>query len=382
MVVNLGTACGGPCAIGTNGILIIKAPDSDAAPGHATAAGATVVTDAQLSTGALPNDNTAVLLVHGSTAIAESSVLAQGDAGTATLPAGDSFVDGVGWGMGGGYAGIALTQSAGTPDAASRFPGRVDTAVSAWYNGDLLGTLPSGLIYDATRASSNLPAGASLTPGAPNLPLAASDAGDAGDAVAQDAAADSGDGPTAEGSGGEAATSDVVTEAAASDASSADAKGPIDAPSDAPPGRDDGPSSQTDAPSQADAPISDARNELVMIESGPPPTDGAGGSGGMPLDDGAPRDDAGGGSAGTAGAGTGGAGRAGAGGTSGAGGTPGTGGKIDAGRDSGASPQPPAGDDSGCGCRTAGEPTRGRSGLVLALLALGAFSRRRQKNQG
>ncbi|HEX9294734.1 MAG TPA: hypothetical protein VF881_02835, partial [Polyangiaceae bacterium] len=147
MVVDLGTACGGSaCMIGTNGLLIIKASDVDGGVvGHTPAAATTVVKDDQLrDTDVIPN-NAAVLLVEGSTLIAENSTLTAGDAGSAVLPADDSLVDGVGWGASGGkYSGVTLTQSSGNPDAATRIPGRVDQTAGAWYNGDLLGQTDGG----------------------------------------------------------------------------------------------------------------------------------------------------------------------------------------------------------------------------------------------
>jgi MYXO-CTERM domain-containing protein len=391
MVVNLGTACGGVCAIGSNGILMIKAADVDGGEtGHIAPAGTTVVKDAQLNVSTIPNADTAVLLVQGSTVIAEASVLTLGDAGTAALPAGDTLTDGVGWGLGGGYAGVTLAETLGTgsPDGATRLPARLDTSAAAWYGGELAGASAAGLLYSQTNGdgTANLPVGAALTPGAPNVALEV-DAGDGGDAVAQDGASDASDAATAEGSAGDASVRDAIADTSTQDVSAADAR--------ADSGRDasattDGPTTDVGAMVDAindgqggpiDGATADARREAGTIDSGAAGAGGnaggaggsAGGAGGSAGGAGGSAGDAGGGANG--GAGAGGGGRAGAAGMAGA--------RVDAGKDAGAVvPPPPAGEDSsGCGCRTVDSSGRGRGGLVLALLALGVFSRRRRSHR-
>jgi hypothetical protein len=58
-----------------------------------------------------------------------------------------------------------LSQSSGTPDAATRFVGNDTHSAAAWFNGDLVDTAPTQLLYDSTRASANFPTGGALTPG-------------------------------------------------------------------------------------------------------------------------------------------------------------------------------------------------------------------------
>jgi hypothetical protein len=430
--VDLGTACGGPCAIGSNGILIIKAADIDGGEaGNAVDPAATVVTSATLATAPVRNDDAAIALVQGTVAIPLATVY-PADAGTGWLPAGDSIVDGVGWKAGGPFTGVSLVQGSGRPDAATRFPGRTDTSVDAWYNGDLVAGVPvaqSGLVYTpapATTRSSNLPAGALVTPGAPNFPFdldagsdAAADGGpeigadtgsdtavDAGSEAAVDAGADVA--PDAGGSGGDDAGPDVAADTGGSndeggtDASSGDVS-PVEASSGDVSSAD---ASSVDA-SIADAGSTDARPDAIatdgaVADGATPPdarvddagrdgasggsagsagTGGAGGSAGSGGSAGAGGAAAGGGGSGGRGGSTGaGAGGGGKGGTAGTSGTAGSGGaKAGA---AGTGTMPPASDDGGCGCRTVGQPRGGAADARVAFVGLGAMLalRRRKKS--
>jgi hypothetical protein len=90
-----------------------------------------------------------------------------------------SILDSVGWTDGGAgdrvYSPAFLTQSSGTPDAATRIVGNFDAeSTAAWYNGGIENVLGTGfdLNYRTDQASANLPAGARLTPGAANYQAA------------------------------------------------------------------------------------------------------------------------------------------------------------------------------------------------------------------
>jgi hypothetical protein len=171
MVVDLGAA-----ALGSNGLLVIKSPTG----GFAIPAGTTVVTDAQFDTagGGLENGTVSFLIILSPTAIVEGTDLDTNNDGTLdALPAGAIVIDAAGWTDGGAgdivYGGVTLTQSSGTPDAASRFVGNnVPLTVAAWFNGDLVdtGAGNASVLYSTTAASANLPVAAVLTPGAANEP--------------------------------------------------------------------------------------------------------------------------------------------------------------------------------------------------------------------
>jgi len=164
----------GSFALGSNGLLVIKSPTG----GHAVPAETTVVTDAQLDTagGTLENGTNSWALIFSSTAIVEGSDLDTNNDGVLELPAGAVLLDAIGWSDGGAdlVYGAVLTQSSGTPDAATRFRHDLTPlSAAAWYNGDLAGTEPTSLSYEPLQASANLPNGAVLTPGAPNFAPAA-----------------------------------------------------------------------------------------------------------------------------------------------------------------------------------------------------------------
>lgn len=85
--------------------------------------------------------------------------------------------DSVGWSDGGAgdwvYSPAALTQSGGTPDAASRLRGSVlARSASAWFNGDITTNVIDrlGRFYDPASVSATMLPGAYLTPGDQNYP--------------------------------------------------------------------------------------------------------------------------------------------------------------------------------------------------------------------
>ena len=166
-------------SLGSNGLLMIKSPSSTGT--HSAASGTTVVTDAQFDTagGILSKQTVSFYLVSSTTPIAQGTDFDLNDDGSLdNLPSGFTLFDNVGWSDGDAgdrvYGGVSLTQTQGTPDAASRIVGNSTISFNAWYNGDLydVGNIPSQLLYDQTRGSANLPVSptvASLTPGDSNF---------------------------------------------------------------------------------------------------------------------------------------------------------------------------------------------------------------------
>ncbi len=138
--------------------------------------GTRVVLAPQLSQpgGALGNGSVSFLLVSSPGPLVEGADLDAGDNGMAEgLPAGTTVLDSLGWLDGGNndalYTPAALTQTNGTPDAATRWPGNTNAnAASAWFNNDLLGPSPDTLAYEDLGGSTNFPYGTRLTPGAIN----------------------------------------------------------------------------------------------------------------------------------------------------------------------------------------------------------------------
>ena len=167
MVVNLsGTA------LGSSGFLVIAAPG----PPYEIPADTTVLFDDQLNTlgGALGNGSISFLLVSSPSSIPEGEDLDGGDNGVLEdLPPGTVLIDAVAWSDGDLndvlYGGVALTQSQGTPDAATRFSTNlVRLSAEAWFCGDLSGSDPASLSYHKHNVSTNLPGGTPLSPGAFN----------------------------------------------------------------------------------------------------------------------------------------------------------------------------------------------------------------------
>lgn len=157
--------------LGANGLLVIMATNHP----YSIASGTTVVTDSHLSVagGALDNGTISFLLVGSAVAINAGADLDNGDNGVLEgLPPGATILDAVGWSDGGNndivYGGVKLNQ-AGTPDAATRFPGNnTPSSEAAWFCGDLAGTNGDSLTYDPAQVSDNFPNGTTLTPGTPN----------------------------------------------------------------------------------------------------------------------------------------------------------------------------------------------------------------------
>jgi hypothetical protein len=160
-------------AFGSNGLLMIRS-----ASGHTPPAATTVVVDSQLDTanGGLENGTVSSFLIYSPiNPIVEATDYDTANSGTLTLPVGAIVQDSLGWTDAGAgdiiYSSVVLTQSSGTPDAATRFPGNTTPlSVAAWYNGDLdAAGANNSLNYDITKGSANIPATAVLTPGDTNV---------------------------------------------------------------------------------------------------------------------------------------------------------------------------------------------------------------------
>ena len=127
------------------------------------------------SGGALGNGSVSFLLVSSPTPIAEGADLDAGNNGVLEgLPDGTTILDSVGWLDGGSgdrvYTPAALTQGAGTPDAATRLPGNTTAnSAAAWINADLAGSAPESLACELQNGSANFPYGTMLTVGAANV---------------------------------------------------------------------------------------------------------------------------------------------------------------------------------------------------------------------
>ncbi|MDF2693020.1 MAG: endonuclease/exonuclease/phosphatase [Labilithrix sp.] len=161
---------------GANGLAYIKAANG----GHpAGSAQTTVITASVLDTGKSPFENattTFVVIKSPTTPITATTDYDAENDGTLELPTGASVVDGIAIyeepdpGVTDQTYAPRLTQSAGSADGASRIVGnKTASSADAWYNGDLSGAGGDSVQYDAAKASPNLPAGAVLTPGAPNF---------------------------------------------------------------------------------------------------------------------------------------------------------------------------------------------------------------------
>jgi hypothetical protein len=158
--------------LGANGLLVI------AAAGHPYNIPPTtpVVFAPQLDEpgGALGNGTMTFLLLSSAVPMVEGEDLDRGNDGLLEgLAPGTTLLDSVGWSDGGAsdlvYSGALLTQSAGTPDAASRLPGHTTAhSAEAWFNGDLAGSDPASLAFDPKNVSADFPVGTELTPGVLN----------------------------------------------------------------------------------------------------------------------------------------------------------------------------------------------------------------------
>jgi hypothetical protein len=157
--------------LGSNGLLVIKSTIG----GFAIPPETTVFSDIALDPpeSNLGNGSCTFMIISSPTPIIKGLDYDGDNDGNLELPAGAVILDSVGWSDGDVgdivYGGVILTQSSGTPDAASRF-NNDDSPFNklAWYNGDLLPTSQSETVYDPTKASSNLPNGAAITPGSEN----------------------------------------------------------------------------------------------------------------------------------------------------------------------------------------------------------------------
>ncbi|MCX8156831.1 MAG: hypothetical protein N3J91_10360 [Verrucomicrobiae bacterium] len=124
--------------------------------------------------GLLPNTTATFLLLSTSTPIIAGEDWDRGDNGLLEgQPAGAQVLDSVAVLSGNTnavvYSPAVLQLPAGTPDAATRWPGNsAPSSASAWFYGQLYGAVPESLQYDVSRVSPNFPYGALLTPGAAN----------------------------------------------------------------------------------------------------------------------------------------------------------------------------------------------------------------------
>lgn len=124
--------------------------------------------------GVFENGSISFLLIFSNVPIVQGSDYDTNNDGTLELPAGAVILDAMGWTNGDPssrvYGGVTLTQSVGTPDAAVRFFGNnTANSVSAWYNGDLVGSGNTS-VFDPLEISSNFPNGGKLSPGDHNFP--------------------------------------------------------------------------------------------------------------------------------------------------------------------------------------------------------------------
>ncbi len=124
--------------------------------------------------GVFENGSISFLLIFSSVPIVQGSDYDLNNDGNLELPTGAVVLDAMGWTNGDPssrvYGGVTLTQSVGTPDAAVRFFGNnTANSVSAWYNGDLVGTGNTSN-FDPLEISSNFPVGGKLSPGDHNFP--------------------------------------------------------------------------------------------------------------------------------------------------------------------------------------------------------------------
>ena len=175
-------------SFGSNGLLAVTATTG----GRSVTAPTTQVTSGLLDVtngSGLFNDTQTMVVIFSPTPIALNSDLDTNNDGTLDLPVGATLIDAVGWQdnsttpgtlQGLVYGGVALTNSnvtplsaAGTPDAATRLYNNNNAFdPAAWFNGDVADTGdPASLAYDPNKASTNLPTGATLSPGFPNSGL-------------------------------------------------------------------------------------------------------------------------------------------------------------------------------------------------------------------
>lgn len=336
-VVELDTACGAAaCQLGSNGQFLITKPG-----GHTAAASTPSISDNSL---AFPTGATRSILLIQSPSTPMEEGTDYGALGVLALPTGATLLDAVGWDNGPGdvYGGVSLPLLPGTsnPDAMSRIVGN-DTpkSVGAWFYGELEGGA-STTTYDPDNVSANTPAGATLSPGAPNFDPSSTGSGGAGGGGA------GGDGGTS--SGGTAGEGGVPQGTSGEGGATGGVGGEPSVPEPGGSGGDEGSGGDGSGGVAGDA--------------------GAGGSG--PVT---------GGTAGSSSV----AGRAGASTTGGvAGSTTGISGAPSGGRAGAAGAAGTPGsddDDDGCGCRTPGRGSPNNGAFAALAAALAVVLRRRRR---
>lgn len=160
------------CRFGANGFLWLGAPNHPYQLPQETAA--ILLSDFATNGGVLPNTAATFLLLANAASVVPGEDWDRGDNGILEgLPPAAQIVDSVAVMSGNTnavvYSPAVLSLSAGTPDAATRFPGITNAAsADAWFFGQLYGASPETLQYDTYRVSANFPYGALLTPGGPN----------------------------------------------------------------------------------------------------------------------------------------------------------------------------------------------------------------------
>ena len=155
--------------LGGNGLLLIGS--QTVFTNIPTATATLLDTRFNSAAGVIENGTNSLLLISSPVPIKEATDYDTNDDGSLDLPLGASTQDAVGWTDNGKgdkiYGGVELSQL-GVPDAATRFiDNSTPFSVVGWYNGDLI----DASTYNSQQASANLPAGAALTPGAPNALL-------------------------------------------------------------------------------------------------------------------------------------------------------------------------------------------------------------------
>ncbi|HEY6557909.1 MAG TPA: MYXO-CTERM sorting domain-containing protein [Polyangiaceae bacterium] len=344
--IDLGTACGGnPCALGSNGLLLLGAAAVHTPP----VPGTTHVTDARFAvedSQVFENGSASFALIYSEFPL-EPPLSADGgpvafdldmnDDGTLELPPGAFVIDGIGYAEDSADVvyGTELEIAGDGPAAATRLSANtMENSASAWFYGDLA----SGAGNNVYAPASGIPIDARLTPGAPNVfgttPDAGGDAGGGTGGSAGDASVGTG------GTAGSAGTGGTGTDAGRDGSAGTGGTG-------------------TDAGRDGSAGTGAGGTGGSAGSAGSPGTGGSAGAAGSPGT---------GGSAGAATAGTG--GRAGSAGAAGRdGGRAGSAGTRGGGDDD---------EDDGCSCST---PTASHtpSGLFAMLAALSLLGWRRKR---
>ncbi|MCS6772119.1 MAG: lamin tail domain-containing protein [Kiritimatiellae bacterium] len=161
-------------SLGSNGLLLIGEMYQSFWPAWTGVPPATALMDMNHPRGRLDNDTTTFLLVTNFTGSVDQD-LDTNDDGTFDVTPFTQILDSVGWldGSVGDrvYTPASLTQSSGTPDAATRVATNINPhSFAAWFNGDLMTNASdsAGITYNPFRGSVIMPAGAKITPGQTN----------------------------------------------------------------------------------------------------------------------------------------------------------------------------------------------------------------------